>query len=230
MDFRAEISDSVATMLSSTKMLSVSLAAQAKLASLDNLTLGKIICFDGGFTKSLTTNLENLTCSYKSLIDSAITHESFKKDFPFVATFAPIEYFREVDVLESITVENIDEAGDEPVEKSITEILPFADDLLAEFDGRLCSLLHGARQSLQGNNPDRARHIITSIRELLTQVLHALAPDNEVFKWTSKPELFHNNRPTREARLLFICRNINDAPLSRFVKDDVRAYLSFWIC
>jgi hypothetical protein len=74
--------------------------------------------------------------------------------------------------------------------------------------------------------PVMNRHVTTSVRELFTRVLHGLAPDDDVRQWTSSPELFHDNRPTRRARLLFICREINCDPLTHFVEDDVRAAIS----
>ena len=76
-------------------------------------------------------------------------------------------------------------------------------------------------------NPDRARHVTTSVRELFSQVLHGLAPDEEVRAWSSNEQHFQNRRPTRRARLLYICRHINSDPLTRFVEDDVQAALSF---
>ena len=213
--------------IDTTRMLSASLAAQTKLTKLDHLVLGKFAGLDKAFSKALTVNLGNLTHSYQSLIDIAATSEALAVRHPLMTTYPPVEYYREIDVLENITVDNNDGLGDDSIGNAIIDSLPSVDDLLADFDQRLCHLLHGARHALQGDNPDRARHVTTSVRELFTQVLHALAPDAAVHKWTSNTELFHKNRPTRRARLLFICRDINCDPLSRFVEDDVRAALSF---
>lgn len=173
--------------IDTTRMLSASLAAQAKLSALDNLTLGRLAGIDQAFSRAISTNLGNLTRSYQSLNDE----------------------------------------DDRLIANALIESLPSVDDLLEAFDVRLSRLLRGARQALIDDNPDRARHVTTSVRELFTQILHALAPDNDIRQWSSSPELFHDNRPTRRARLLFICREINCDPLSRFVEDDVRAALSF---
>jgi hypothetical protein len=54
-----------------------------------------------------------------------------------------------------------------------------------------------------------------------------LAPDNEVKNWTTNEELYHKGRPTRKARLLYVCRNINNESLEEFVNKDVAATLSF---
>lgn len=210
-----------------TRMLSTSLAAQTKLAHIDNLVFGRAAGLDTTFAKSLTVNLGNLTRSYQALIDVAATRDSLAESLPFITTYSPVEYYREVEVLETITTDDINEEMDESIDDAINESISSIDSILANFDQRLCPLLQGARQALQDNNPDRSRHVTTSVRELFTQVLHKLAPDQEVHTWNSNPEFYYNNRPTRRARLLYICRTINCDPLSRFVEDDVRAALSF---
>ena len=225
------LSDSISSAfarIDTTRMLSASLAAQAKLSALDNLTLGRLAGIDQAFSRAISTNLGNLTRSYQSLIDAAATRESLASQLPLITTYAPMEYCREIDVLETITIDDEANGEDERLmANALIESLPSVDDLLEAFDVRLSRLLRGARQALIDDNPDRARHVTTSVRELFTQVLHALAPDNDIRQWSSSPELFHDNRPTRQARLLFICREINCDPLLRFIEDDVRAALSF---
>ena len=214
--------------IDTTRMLSASLAAQVKLANLDNLSIGRLLGIDDEFRLATTTNLGNLTHSYQSLIDVAATRVSLTALLPMITTYPPVEYYREIEVLESVTIDEVpDQSTEDGIETGIADALPAVDGLLAGFDDSLCRLLIGARQSLESDNPDRARHVTTSVRELLTQVLHALAPDDQIRQWTANEELFHDNRPTRRARLLFICRDINCDPLTRFVEDDVRAALSF---
>jgi len=214
--------------IDTTRMLSASLAAQAKLANLDNLSIGRLAGIDNAFSKAITINLGNLTRSYQSLFDAAATRESLAPHLPLITAYPPVEYYREIEVLETITVdEDSDQNGEESLTTAINDTLPSVDGQLAGFDERLCRLLVGARQSLHDDNPDRARHVTTSLRELFTQVLHALAPDEHILQWTTNKEFFDNNRPTRRARLLYICRSINCDPLTRFVEDDVRAALSF---
>ena len=96
----------------------------------------------------------------------------------------------------------------------------------AGFDDRLLILINGARDSLRSDNPDRERHVTTSVRELFTQILHGLAPDDELRQWSADPDHYHDNRPTRRARLLYICRKFSCDPLTKFVEDDVRAALT----
>ena len=81
----------------------------------------------------------------------------------------------------------------------------------------LLNLLQGARLALSTPNPDRPRHVIVSLRELVTHVLHLLALDARIQNWNSDPDCYHNGRPTRRTRLLYIYRNINSGPLSKSV-------------
>lgn len=215
--------------IDTTRMFSASLVAQTKLAAFDRLSLGTLAGIDTALSKALTINLGNLTRSYQSLLDAASTRESLLKHVPFITTYSPVEYYREIEVLQRITVED-DEAENEDeivISEALSESVPSVDALLADFNDQLCRLLQGARDSLASNNPDRARHVTTSVRELFTQVLHALAPDDEIRAWSTNEQHFYNNRPTRHARLLYISRHINCDPLTRFVEDDVRAALSF---
>ncbi len=98
---------------------------------------------------------------------------------------------------------------------------------LTKIEPELVRVWRGAKQALQSTNPDRFRHVTVSLRELLTQVLHKIAPDEEILKWTSDSSNFHNGYPTRAARLRFVCRKIDHGPFALFVRKDVEAHLSF---
>ncbi len=97
------------------------------------------------------------------------------------------------------------------------------EELLSELGRDFARTWRGATQSLQSRNADRQRHVSTSIRELLTHVLHTLAPDERVRAWSSDPEHYHNNRPKRSARLRYICRRIDEGKFAAFVRADVKS-------
>jgi hypothetical protein len=69
----------------------------------------------------------------------------------------------------------------------------------------------GAGEALRSKNPDRVRHSAVSTRELFTHVLHSLAPDERVSEWNSDPTYYDKGKPTRRARVLYVCRGINNA-------------------
>ena len=210
------------------RMLAASLVAQQRLAVLDRVSLGSLVGADATFRRSTAAHLGRLTRSYRELVATTATRPPLIARLSLLTAYPPVEYLRHTAALESVSAPAA-EAGDAAttIDASLDEAVPSIDYLLRQFDSSLCPLLAGARQSLTSKNPDRARHVTTSLRELFTHVLHSLAPDADVSSWTSQGSHFHSGRPTRRARLLYVCRNINERPFTDFVRDDVSATLSF---
>jgi hypothetical protein len=100
--------------------------------------------------------------------------------------------------------------------------------LLEKISPSLVKIYLGARGALKEGNEDRARHILVSLRELWSHLLRTLAPDNMVITWLPEKgdKYLHEGKPTRKARILYICRDVNHEPLSDFLFDDVRALVS----
>ena len=98
--------------------------------------------------------------------------------------------------------------------------------LLEEINPDLLNPLQGARQALHTNNPDRVRHIAASLRELIGHVCRQLAPD-DIRAWNTNPDYYDDKgKPTRKARLLYICREIDSGPLSKLVDREVSSILT----
>jgi Predicted pPIWI-associating nuclease len=99
--------------------------------------------------------------------------------------------------------------------------------LLQAVDPSLALPYVGARNALRGSNPDRARHVLSSLRELWGHLLRRLAPDDQVLTWATgeDTELFYEGRPTRKARILYVCRRLNHHALTDFVMQDTRALM-----
>jgi len=99
--------------------------------------------------------------------------------------------------------------------------------LLQQVDPGLARPYIGARDALHGNNADRARHILSSLRELWNHLLRCLAPDDLVATWipgvSNQKDLLHDGKPTRRARVLYVCRELNNDPLTDFLVHDTRA-------
>jgi len=93
-------------------------------------------------------------------------------------------------------------------------------ELLRMVDPELVQLYQGSIDALNGDSVDKPRHVLVSLRELWTHVLHRLAPDEEVMGWIDPKDdsLLHNGRPTRRARALYICRNVRQGDLAAFVQ------------
>ncbi len=214
--------------IDTTRILAAALTAQVKLVNIEKISLGKIVGIDSALSKKFSTNLGKLTNSYQSLINMATASKSLAQYLPLITTYPPVDYYREIKLLDNITIERDSENSVEKlIDREVGGSLPSVDDLLEDLNPSLCRLLEGARQSLSADNPDQVRYVTISLRELFTHVLHELAPDKDIREWTTNSEYFHDNRPTRRARLLFICRNINFDPLTRFVEYDVKAALCF---
>ena len=116
------------------------------------------------------------------------------------------------------------------------EILALDDDLrvevrselescLGRVDPRWTTMWLGACSARQNQNPDYVRHTFVSLRELVREVLHKLAPDAAVKDWSSNPGHYHNGRPTRTARIEYISRRVQPE-LSEFFPLDVKVMVA----
>jgi tellurite resistance protein len=150
---------------------------------------------------------------------------------PSISRYSAVEFFNGVRVAEAVTVESNELDLEEEIhqlEKDIQqETENSIEELIGNLNVELRVLLHGARQSLESINPDKVRHFATSLRELFTHVLHALSPDEKIKQWSNSPEHYNNGKPTRRARLLYVCRALNNDPFSDFLEKDIAAVLEF---
>ncbi|KAF0208120.1 MAG: hypothetical protein FD171_1277 [Actinobacteria bacterium] len=207
--------------------LAASMVAQLKLTALRTVPLGGLIQSDSTFRRSTSAHLGRVTRAYESLMGAALVDRSLADYIPAVTSYPPVDYYRHVEAIQSITLP-ID--GEQYSSESILDSLdlgaPTVDDVLLALDPALHPLLIGARQALQDDNPERPRYITTSLREVMTQVLRRLAPDTDVKNWSTSSSDYHDGRPTRRARLMYICRRINSGPFMEFVDADVSAALA----
>lgn len=86
----------------------------------------------------------------------------------------------------------------------------------------------GAKSALDSDNPDKGRHVLISLREGWGHVLRNLATDQEVLEWIKTVDclgLLHKHKPTRKARVKYICRGIDNGSLCHFVDKDTAALI-----
>lgn len=103
--------------------------------------------------------------------------------------------------------------------------------LLDRVDPSLVNMYRGAVASLNGKNPDRARHVLTSLRELWNHVFRAIAPQEEVKKWVQGLGIhtyLHDGQPTRQAKIRYISKDTANEPLADFVDADTKAMLKLY--
>lgn len=175
--------------------------------------------------KLLSTYL-NMTKSYSSLINSIV------EKTPTYITLSLIEkpaeeVFIATRLIETISSDEKNEELDDNKKLFSNELITTTEErlelLLEKLNKKFIPLLRGARSVLYSDNPDKIRHYMISARELLTHVLHNLAPDEEVNKWCTNPEFIVEGRPTRKARLYYICKDLNE--LEDFLGKDIKAMI-----
>ena len=211
-----------------------SLLAQERLLNLHWNDLEKSVFHKTGELSGALESFKSLTKNYNSFVRSFSEKQFNITDFPpFVSGLPPIEILISSDLIDTISrtedekyveeADNIEDEIREDIESSLEELLVHVNPI----NPKIKRLWLGAKEALSSTNPDKKRHIVVSLREMITHILHGIAPDAEVKKWTTDPSHYCKGRPTREARLLFVCRNINHGPFKEFVNQDVKSHIKF---
>ncbi len=191
--------------------------------------LGAHIGVDRATQRALGDSFKAMSESYSELFKSIQATPSSIFDYPHsVILRSPIEYYAGAELCRVISV------PDQPfTERELFSNEIIIDNRLAlarnlyKIDPELVPLWDGANQTLASDNADKIKHFSTSVRELMTHVLHRLSPDEDLKSWSSDTGYYKDGRPTREARLMYVCRNINVGPFQEFVKKDVAATIEF---
>lgn len=217
------------------KLSATSILAESSLSAFKWNDLGSQIGIVESAKLRLSDSFAGVSQSYSEVFKSIEAAPQTIVDFnPCIIRRTPIEYYTGVELCRTISVPEEAILKKEIIKNKILitkKILidnkSGLENKLPRIDAELVRLWDGANQSLESSNPDNVRHFSISSRELLTQVLHYLSPDKEVKKWTSDPHHFKEGRPTREARLFYITRNINFGGFQKFVQKDVSATVEF---
>lgn len=213
----------------------LSAISQASLSNLDWGQMGSALDITASARKLLQSSFTDFAQSYQQVFSWLERQPlSLLSLPPELSRFPSVEFFNGVEVVDAVTLKPSDydiklQQEKQQVDEDIkAETADKLNTFLINLNRDLLIPLDGARQSLTSENPDRARHLSTSLRELITHILYILAPDEKIKEWIDDPQYLDNKgKPTRRARLFYICRNINQAPFSRFVEKDVDAALEF---
>lgn len=211
---------------------SLRLAATERLmAGIDFEAIRNRFQFEMPIISGLENSIAHVVASYGSLAESLQDISDITRLPAFVLPGATREIYTTSFALE--TLRPWDERDEDEAE---TEIQLVADAeleisgciaLLQQVDPDLARPYFGARDALYGNNADRARHILSSLRELWNHLLRRLAPDDLVVAWIpgvcNQKDLLHDGKPTRRAKILYVCRELNSDPLTDFLMHDIRA-------
>ena len=204
--------------------------AQERLLRVPWESIGSATQINPGEFSRISERFTRLTDNYYSLMRSFEEHEHFMASFPpIISAGPPLEILTSACVFDTLSRTLPDEEQSERQIESEREdeIEASVDELLAGLNPELRPVWLGAKEALRSGNPDRGRHVVVSLRELVTHVLHTLAPNDEIETWTNDPDHYHEGRPTRAARVLFVCRGLNHGPFAKFINADVRASIEF---
>lgn len=179
----------------------------------------------------LESSIAHVAASYGGLAESLHDISDITRLPAFVLPGATREIYTTSFAIE--TLRPLDERDEEDAETEIQLVAEVEMEtsgciaLLQQVDPGLARPYIGARDALHGNNADRARHILSSLRELWNHLLRRLAPDESVAAWipgiTNQKDLLHEGKPTRRARVLYVCWELNNDPLTDFLMHDTRA-------
>lgn len=205
--------------------------AQSALAGIDLAKIGSAFHVPDEIKASFSHSFTDFSTSYKDLFKSFEAPEtSLFRLPPSISQLPTIEFFNGVDLLETTVEEENQNKYEEERIVVRDEIRESVNDFviiqIREVNPDWLKMLQGARQALTSKNPDKTRHCIISLRELVTQIMHYLSPDNEVRSWSKSADDFSNNRPTRRARLRYISRNINHGAFTKLVEKDIELILA----
>lgn len=170
-----------------------------------------------------------ITSTYEKLAESFHTLPDLAHLPVYALPGATREIFTTSHALDEIYITDESEKGRDAAEiQLIAEVeqeTSVCIGLLEEVDPALARPYIGAHDALRGRSVDRTRHVLSSLRELWNHLLRRLAPDQNVIEWVPGEAngLLHEGRPTRRARVLYVCRCLNNEPLSDFVVQDTRA-------
>ena len=208
-------------------------AAERLMSQIDFGAISNRFHIEMSVISAVERSIAHTTESYGRLANSLRDISDITRLPAFVLPGATREIYNTEITLESLSF--IDESVEDDTEKEIqlfAEVeleTPSFVDLLQQVEPELVRPYIGANQALNSNNADRARQMLISIRELCNHVLRRLAPDDLVSAWIvcnkMKKEAFHEGRPTRQSKISYICREIDNEPLCEFLTHDTKAFV-----
>lgn len=175
-------------------------------------------------------SLLDTTASYRALMESVPDLSRLVQMPSFVLPGATYNLYTAGHALKALDL--VDEDLDEDIEEELTFVsVEYVDnldivDLLESVNPELVAPYVGAKEALSGNNPDRQRHVLASLRDLWNHLVRALAPQDEVIEWISQNfvegDWDYNKRPSRRGKIRYISKDFNSEPLVDFVDASIK--------
>ncbi|HBG69654.1 MAG: hypothetical protein A2W93_12180 [Bacteroidetes bacterium GWF2_43_63] len=211
------------------KATEYSLYTEKSLANFSWADLGYKVGLDEVSKGLISSSFLELSMDYSELLRSFGTNpSSYIELSPSLTKLAPVELYTGANLLELLSADEEITTEEELLKNEIQYENEYSLNLyLPKVHSGLLNMWKGAIETFNTNNSDKVRQFTASLRELFTHVLHQLAPDDKVKTWTENPTFYDQGKPTRKARLHFICRNISNKPFDKFVEKNIQATLEF---
>lgn len=213
-------------------------ATENVFAKIDFDFLKKKFDFPPPTIAAVEQSLFDTTASYRALMESIPDLSGLVQMPSFVLPGATYNLYTAGHALKALDLVDEDLDDDLDEDEEIEEELPFVsaeyvDNLdivgLLEFaNPELLPMYFGAREDLYANRPDRARHVLVSLRALSIHFLDTLAPEPDVKVWLCKhgtPDDFDKQGgPKRQAKIRYILRFVGHKPLEKVVQCDAALF------
>ena len=197
---------------------------------IDYKALARALNVQQAITSSVQDSISALTISYGTLIESFGSVADVVK-LPSIALSGATRevsttgYALEVLYPFDDALETEDEEAevytdfDGAVESSALVVL------LERTGSEFVATYRGAVEALNGDNPDRSRHVLSSLRTLVDHLHRKLAPRGKVRDWIVERgyhAYLDNGSPTRRAQILYMSKDIESEPLTKFIEADTK--------
>jgi hypothetical protein len=206
-------------------LLSFSSHLQEQYAGLAKFNLMPTFQVEKVVGDAITSSLLNFGHAYEQWWHSIQAEPARFLELPRVLIkYPPLEMYVGTKAAAAISEEIVFEPEDS-TENEVKEISNGIEKALGTISPIFPPMYRGALEALLSGSVDRARHVAVSLRELLTQVLDTLAPESSVKGWSSNPENFDDHgRPTRRARLRFLCKGVSQGEFRNFLELIIMPY------
>lgn len=213
------------------KLSEITLFSERSLSLINISNIGAQLELQSFDKNRLSEAQRSLSESFAALYNHYLNPEVSAFNYlPFAITQPPKEYFLDSRIIRAISLprEVIEEEEQLYVELS-KETIETIEGHLNSLNPALIPLWHGAISDFNLSGPDSGRHFSVSLRELLTHLIHILAPDDAIVQWTKDRNHYDKEgNPKRRTRILYICRNIKLDKLEKFISKDIDSILAYF--
>jgi hypothetical protein len=211
------------------KATEYSLFAEKSLSAFNWSEIGSKVGLSDTAKGVLSESFLGLSNDYSELLKSySLKPRTFVEINPILTKTTPIEFYTGANFLESISTVKEISSQEEHLKKEIQYENEFTlQQYLPKINPGLLNMWKGAIETFNSNNSDKVRQFTVSLRELFGHLMHTLAPDEAIKKWTIDEIYYDKGKPTRRARLHYICRNISNQPFNKFVEKDIQSTIEF---